>query len=187
MNLLKYCRKIDTECTASDSSVLDVRAIKLDGNNSLKESLGLANVKSCDYLRLRRKQAVLIEISNLIRQQENEAESFAQVKKLTDSAGKSARKFVERLSPKKTISEELRYKCIHSLLLLHRLGDRLEFRVDEKFSCGVLYVVAICARSTSDVMAFQYLSQELRAALKGVASEVTVVPTNGLITILKRH
>lgn len=41
------------ECGDESGSILDVKAIKLDGNESLKEALGLINVKSCDYLRRR--------------------------------------------------------------------------------------------------------------------------------------
>ncbi len=179
MNLLPYCQKIDTECSDSPNSILKLRAIKLDGKKSLKESLGLADVKSCDYLRVRRRKATVIECSNLPRQHQNELKQYNKLTACaTDKSDRALRKAIEKLHPEKTIREELRYKCIHSLLLLHRLADRIGFKLDEKFQNGIEYVVAICAESSADVMAFQNLEGKLFANLKGIVQKVKVVPAS---------
>lgn len=185
MNLLPYCQKIDTECSDSPNSILKLRAIKLDGQHSLKESLGLADVKSCDYLRVRRRTATLIECSNLPRQHQNELTKYNKLTACaTDKNDKALRKAIEKLHPDRTIREEVRYKCIHSLLLLHRLADRIGFKLDEKFQSGIEYVVAICADSSADVMAFQNLDGKLSASLKGIVQKVKVVPASELERIL---
>lgn len=185
MTLLPFCQKIDTECSDSPNSLLKLRAIKLDGQHSLKESLGLADVKSCDYLRVRKHKATLIECSNLSRQHQNE---LTQYNKLTacvsDKNDRALKKAIAKLHPDQTIREELRYKCIHSLLLLHRLADRIGFKLDEKFQSGIEYVVAICTESSADVMAFQNLDVKLSASLKGIVQKVKIVPADELERVL---
>jgi len=60
------------------------------------------------------------------------------------------------------------------------LGDRVGFKVDRKFANGVEFIIAICAESTADTMAFQGLVTKLKPTLKGIASSVKVVPAGEL-------
>lgn len=185
MQLRNYCEYINTECDNSNSPILAVKALKLDGKNSLKESLQLANVKTCDYLRRKQGKALLIECSNLVRQVANESEYYNQAQQAVAGQDRQLRKQVEkRFDPESRIREEMRYKCIHSLLLLHRLADRLGFRLDHKFSNGVVFIIAICTESKADVMAFQGLVTKLKPTLQGIADSVKVVPANGLPALL---
>lgn len=191
MKLLQYRQRIDTECTNLTQPVLSIKAIKLDGEGkgSLKNTLGLASIKTCDYLRSRKGEALLIECSDLVRQHNNEFPVFQQLESLAESVADPEQKKrlcrkIERMKPDACIRQEMRYKCIHSLLLLYRLGERSGFRVEEKFNRGIKFVVAICTHSTSDVMAFQHLRQNLQATLKGVADSVCVVPANQLDKLL---
>lgn len=185
MALIQHRQRIDTECSNSDARVLNIKAIKLDGDKSLKESLGLAGIKTCDYFRCKKGKAVFIECTDLIRQLSNEQPGYRQIAGLingiTDpSQKKSLHKAIKPIDPETRIREELRYKCIHSLFLLHRLGERTGFKVDEKFSKGVIFLVAICSRSPADVLAFQHLETKLQAALKGIVDGVSVLPADSL-------
>lgn len=181
MKLRNYCEFINTECDETESSVLGVKAIKLDGKDSLKEALGLINAKSADYFRGRGGKAWLVECSNLRRQLRNESECYRLIQEsIAGNSNRQVRRTVDRLAPETRIREEMRYKCIHSLLILHRLGDRCGFRVDEKFYKGIVFIIAICADSPSDVMAFQYLDAQLGPTLKGIVSDVKVIPSGQL-------
>ena len=161
MKLLQYRQYIDTECTTLPDPVLPVKAIKLDGEgkDSLKNALELADIKTCDYLRNRKGEALLIECSDLVRQRNNELPIYQQLTELAEDVAdreqkRSVLNKIKRMKPDACIRQEMKYKCIHSLLLLYRLGERSGFRVEEKFNRGIKFVVAICTHSTSDVMAF---------------------------------
>lgn len=110
--LLKYRQRIDTECTNTDARVLDLKAIKLDGDNSLKEALGLAGIKTCDYLRRKGGRAVLIECTDLVRQRTNEQPGYQQISEWLESITvqshkKSLRRTIKLLEPEARIREEL--------------------------------------------------------------------------------
>lgn len=123
----------------------------------------------------------MIECSNLRRQLENELEDFRALQKIVGSGGsRQQRKRFAQLAPDVRIREEMRYKCIHSLLILHRLGESVGFKVKDKFDKGLIFIIAICSTSAADVMAFQYLVAELKPTLKGIVDDVKVVPTDQL-------
>lgn len=191
MAMIQHRQRVDTECSNTEARVLNIKAIKLDGDKSLKESLGLAGIKTCDYFRRKKGKAVFIECTDLTRQLSNERPGYIQITELINSITepsqkKSLRKTIKPLDPDTRIREELRYKCIHSLFLLHRLGERTGFKVNEKFSKGVVFLVAICSRSPADVMAFQHLETKLQAALKGIVDRVSVLPADSLPNSLSK-
>ena len=51
MNILQYRKFIDTECSDQTNSILKRKALKIDGNNSLKMELNCKDLKTINYLK----------------------------------------------------------------------------------------------------------------------------------------
>ena len=67
MKLLEFREKIQTECSLMGSPILHIQALKIDDNKTkrnLKQQLGCKNLKSCDYLRRKKKNLYFIELSD---------------------------------------------------------------------------------------------------------------------------
>ena len=64
MNICQHKEYINLECKSFGTNILTVKAIKLDGKNSLKEKINCSDFKSCDYLRYKKDKIVLIEVSD---------------------------------------------------------------------------------------------------------------------------
>ena len=142
MNLLKYREKIYTECSLIGSPILNVRAIKIDANeSSLKQKCGCKHLKSCDYFKRKKVNFYFIEISDFHAQLENLK------KNLSD---KEASKIVK---------DEIRLKLSETLLLYSKLKEKFDLTNNENLRNRAL--LTVCKHSISDIVGFAHLSREL--------------------------
>ena len=178
MNILKYREYIDTECSSHQHKILNKKALKLDGDNSLKMAIGCKDLKSCDYLKYKKDKILLIEISDLTTQmQELIQKTSCITEECKDTLGKKLQK---KLKPEMIIKEELREKYLQTTLILHKLEEHVKF----SFHKSKIFIIAICSNRTSDVMAFQYLINDLKACLQSFFEEIKIVLAKDLVRVI---
>jgi hypothetical protein len=174
VNILKYREYIDTECTDHQQMILNKKAIKLDGNSSLKMAVECGDLKSCDYLKYKKEKILLIEISDIKRQlQDLVQKTWCISQESKETLGK---KLAKKIEPKKIIKEELRDKYIQTTLILYKLVEQIKFNINKSKA----FIVAICSNSNSDVMAFDFIRLQLKQSLKGLIDDVQIVPAKDL-------
>ena len=69
-NLYEFIEAMNTECSliSMPPPVIPIKAFRVDGNNGLKVRMGCRDLKSCDYLKFKKRHLVLIEFSDLYQQ-----------------------------------------------------------------------------------------------------------------------
>lgn len=169
MNILQYRKFIDTECSNQTNTILKTKALKIDGKNSLKMEFNCKDLKSSDYLKYKKNEIIFIEISDLQKQ-------FNDIKIKNDLLSKDCKKqlgknLTNKIEPRNIIREELREKFIQTDLILHKLLKFIKFNIDK----SKIFIIAICSNSISDVMAFQYLINDLKSSLKSFLKDIKIV------------
>lgn len=178
MNILQYREFINSECSNHSHTILTKKAIKLDGKNSLKMAIGCKDLKSSDYLKYKKNEILLLEISDLAAQLES---LFKKTNSIAPECKKNlGDKLTKKITPKNIIQDELREKYIQTILILYKLKDHIRISLDK----AKVYVVALCSTNISDVRAFQYLVNHLKASLKGLLDDVKVVPISLLVSVV---
>lgn len=175
-----FRERMKTECCNGSDQINSI-GIKIDGGSgSLKQLLGLDCAKSCDYVRFDKGVAYLVEFSNLHGQRKGLFEQY----KLSDESlprtvgEKRIRKSVlKKLDPEVIICEELRAKCLNSILILCKLFAVSDINFFMRIDKGVVFVVGLCIDSTADVIAFDNLKRKLDANLcNGVTASIKILP-----------
>lgn len=181
-SLFKYREKILTEC--EEDKRIAKRAIKFDGKeNNLKEDIGYAILKSCDYIKYTKKNILYIEISNLKKQYTNLNKEYNSIKNNYSNIKKS-KLFIQ---PKKIIINELRDKCIQTDLFLCKLQEYVRYlETKEK-----IFIVSICISNPSDVIVFEPLKKELltdlKNSLKKIIDDIQIISVEHLETVINNY
>lgn len=169
MNILKYREYIDTECSNHDNKILNRKALKLDGCNSLKMSIGCKDLKSCDYLKYKKEEILLIEISDIKKQFDS---IMIRKDSLTvESKKQLGKKLNKKIDPRNIIRDELRAKYLETSLILKQLTENVKFNINK----SKIFIIAICSKNISDIMAFQYLINDLKSSLKAFLKDVQII------------
>ncbi|QKF58959.1 hypothetical protein [Aliarcobacter lanthieri] len=174
MNILKYREFIDTECSNNQQIKLDKKAIKIDGNNSLKMTIGCGDLKSCDYLRYKKDKILLIEISDLKKQ-------FTDICSKTELLSKDTKKqlgkiLTKKIDPRNIIRDETRSKYLETINILNELTSYVKFNMKK----SKIFIIAICSNNISDTIALQYLERDLKISLNNFVKDVRVILANDL-------
>lgn len=178
MNILKYREFVDTECSNQQNTKLNKKAIKIDGDDSLKMNIGCGELKSCDYIRYKRDKILFIEISDLKKQLIDLSDKTSCItQECRDSLDKRIKK---RIVPKNIIREEMRTKFVQTDLIFHKLLKFVRFNIEKP----KIFTIALCSNNTSDVIAFQYLETDLKSSTKTFLKDVKVVLTKDLEKVI---
>ena len=175
MNIIYYREYIDTECSRLNNVVLDIKAIKVDGNNSLKMSLKCGNLNSCDYFRYKKDKFLLIEITDLNYQLQNLNSELSGID--TSTMGKKTSK---KFKPMHIIQKELKDKISNTQLILNELQKVLNFSLNKL----KIFIVALCTTSQSDIMIFDKIKRDLKRQLGVLVDDIWLVPVMELNRIL---
>lgn len=142
------------------------KLLKLDGDGeSLKVFLGLGKLKSCDFLTCKQDSYRLIEVSDLQSQFHCLQDRVVELKKhLTTKELKTC------FYPREVITNELRDKYLHSLLILNRLQKIKQIKDRKK-----QFIVVLCQGDKTDIMAFQFIVSKLTQSLSGLVDKVEVI------------
>lgn len=178
MNILKYRQLIDTECSNQQNTQLSVKAVKLDGQNSLKMAIGCGDLKSCDYMRYKKDKILLIEISDLKMQIADLIQKTSCIsQECKDSLGKTIQK---RIEPTAIINHEMKDKCIQTNLILYKLSENIQISLDKI----KILIVAICSDSLDDIIAFNFIKINLKQTLKSLVGDVKIVLAKDLEKVI---
>jgi len=177
MNISKYEHYIDLECSNFENNILNIKAIKIDGKESLKEEISCSDFKSCDYLLDRDDKIQLIEISDFHTQLEKLKLQYQSLKLCKDTD----KKVLKRNHPMSIIKKEIRDKYIQTLLILQELVKYIDFNISKAKE----YILAFCIDNISDIMIFENIKNELLSSLKGHIEEVKLIPAMELEKVLK--
>lgn len=177
MKILKYRCLIDTECE-DNKLAKPKKALKIDGYCSLKMDINCKDFKSCDYLRYKKSEIILIEISNLEKQfMDIESKSSLLTKVQKKQLGNTLSK---RIEPMSIIRDELRDKYIQTDLILHKLTDHLQFNIKKSKT----YIIAICSNNQSSVIMFQCLLYDLKSSLKLHSKDIKIICVKDLVNYI---
>jgi len=139
--LLKYRESLNTECRIA-KPILKMRAIKIDSNtDSLKNFVGCKDLKSCDYIKKRKKNLYFIEVSDFNAQLED-------LSRISTDA-----------TAKKYIKMEVKLKLSETILIFEQICKKFKINVTSIKNHKVL--LSICKEKQSDVIVFDRLAREL--------------------------
>ena len=200
LNLNNFKEKIDPEFP-SGNGILPIQAIKTDANsNSLKETLGLNCIKSCDYVRFKGNSTLtLIECSDLDRQSsqlENDLnllidkgkQQGGEFKKIAVKVQKNHRTAVEKI-----IFDELKIKYKDSLLLVNKIADYHHLNFTQRFSKREFIIVTnkldpkTPAASVALDQFRRNLTNDLNSGLSCIVDDVRVLTPQKLVDNFKHH
>ena len=174
MNILRYREYINTECSNQENTILSKKALKLDGNNSLKMAINCSDLKSCDYLKYKKSEITLIEISDLSAQLKD---LHKNIQCITDDCKiQLGKKIIKKIDPKTIIREELRDKYIQTTLILYKLKEFISITINNTRT----FIIAICVVNQSDILIFDIIKKDIKNSLKGLVDGVQVVPVEHL-------
>jgi len=154
MKILQYREFINTECTNTDNTILNKKAIKIDGVKSLKKYACCTHLKSCDYLKYKKSKIILVEISDLKAQIINLKKSYDTKEIL------------------QMIYRELKEKITQTLLFLEALSKKILFDTTKH----KIFTIAICTESKSDILIFSKIVKDLKKHLQIFLYDVKLVP-----------
>ena len=177
MNILQYREHINTECSNHQDTILSKKAIKVDGNSSLKMALKCGDLKSCDYLKYKKEKIFMIEISDLNFQLKKLSIELNPITNSVNSLSKSTSKM---LKPMNIIQKELKEKVTNSMLILNELVKYIHFMVTKT----KVFIVALCTNSKSDIMIFDKIRKDLKRHLKILVDDIILLPTVELEKVL---
>lgn len=189
-NLSFFEENIYTEFQPPYGKTLQVKALKTDaqGAGSLKSTLGVAKIKTCDYISINENKIFMIEITDLKRQEDGVEELLIALKNKLCPVDTNNQRFcvksealkIEKaFKAKDLIFSELRQKCIETTLLVHKIADRKNFLYTEKFK-NKNFIIVIKEMTSSEAPAMQSLEVKLRSALTDIVDLVRVVPQDNL-------
>jgi hypothetical protein len=147
--LLRSLESIDLECHRFENESVNKKALRMDGERGIRKQIGLENYSCCDYLLTTPNNLYLIEISDFVIQRDNLQKNHS-IKEI-----------------KKIIRQEIRLKIMGSLIILFKIPTRFSIS-HEKIHSGKIRVIP-------DVVAFDYLQNDLKTALSPLITDVIVM------------
>lgn len=174
-DLNSYIKPIESECEGF--KVLSISAIKVDGDaESLKNNLGLGQLKSCDYIKTTDSGVIFIEVTDLIAQQAQLDTRVNELRKLkiTEEGTKTSlsTKELQLFFSKNVIIRELKEKFISTQVIFCSIEKRFNLTVRSVFS----FFVVLCCKNISDLIAFDEIQRNLKNELKGLVSDIKFIP-----------
>jgi hypothetical protein len=179
-DLDNYIKPIESECEGFE--VLSISAIKIDGDaESLKNNLGLDQLKSCDYIKTTDSGVIFIEVTDLVAQKTQLDIRVSELRKLkvTEDGTKTSlsTKELQLFFSKNVIIRELKEKFISTQVIFCSIEKRFDLTIKSIYS----FFVVLCCRNISDLIAFDEIQRSLKTELKGLVSNIKFIPFPELI------
>lgn len=164
MKILYYREKINTECDVLDNPELDVKAIDLD---KLKSRVNCAQMKSCDYLRKKKRELLFIEISDIKYE-------------ISDSIENG---LIEKEARKKC-KEGIRLKLSETIHIFDKIVQK--YNIDITTISDKKAYIATCRSEQADVIAWSRMEQGLTGNyVPQLYSSIKIIPYTTIDNLLR--
>lgn len=167
---------MNTECYQEHiPSILNIKAIKVDGNQGLKYLITKDSIKSCDYLKLKKNDVFLIEFSCLNSQlvKLNGLAQYQNSAGISNTIKKSSSFKKMYPLPAQVIEDEIREKISDSLILFELIKKKCNLANDVKRDKK--FLVGICSARPSDVQIFDSITRKLQKRYNRLFKRVAIV------------
>lgn len=155
--LLHSLETIDLECHRFPNEYINKKALRMDGEQGIRQQMGLGNYSCCDYFLTKQDNLYLVEISDIVSQRNNllKNKSIKEIKKI--------------------IRNEIRIKIMGSLIMLYKMPTHFSIAHKKIHANKIRVILMICSDDISDVIAFDYLQIDLKTALSPLITDVIVM------------